>query len=255
MADYPDQRLLQYLTFGFPLSLDKRNELNNYHTVNHFSARQFPDVVADYLHKEIKERSIVGPVSEINHSAFHCSPLLTRPKDGDKNRDIMDLSYPKGNAVNDFVSKDAFDGIQFTLRFPMVKDIAEDIIACRDDPVLFKVDVVCAFCNLRVDPADSLKFGTQWQGKLYLDVVIMFCWTLGMAAFQLCSDAIAFIMAKQGVKLHCYIDDYVAVVPRVRAASAFQCLHTLLQELGLPVNPDKLTPLTKCHMFGQGRGY
>ena len=57
LIDYPDQRLLQYLT----------------------------------------------PVSEVNHPAFHYSPLLTRPKDGSKRRVIMDLSYPTGNAVNDFV--------------------------------------------------------------------------------------------------------------------------------------------------------
>ena len=41
----------------------------------------------------------------------------------------------------------------------MIDDIADDIIGCRDDPVLFKVDMVRAFRNLRVDPADSLKFG------------------------------------------------------------------------------------------------
>ena len=110
---------------------------------------------------------------------------------------------------------------------------------------MFKVDAARAFCNLRVDPADSLKFGIQWQGKLCLDVAIAFGWTLGMALFRLCLDAIAFIMAKQDVKLHCYIDDYVAVVPRVRAEAAFQCLRTLLGDLGLPVNLDKLTPPTK----------
>ena len=73
----------------------------------------------------------------------------------------MDLSYPKGNAVNDFVDKDAFDGIQFTLHFPTVDDIADDIIACRDDPVLFKIEVARTFHSLCVDPADSLKFGIQ----------------------------------------------------------------------------------------------
>ena len=40
-------------------------------------------------------------------------------------------------------------------------------------------------------------------------------------------------------------DDYVAVVPRVRAEAVFQCLRTLLHTLGLPVNSDKLTPPTK----------
>ena len=44
--------------------------------------------------------------------------------------------------------KDAFDGTQFTLRFPTIDDIADDIIACRDDPVLFKIDVTRAFRDL-----------------------------------------------------------------------------------------------------------
>ena len=174
LRDYPDQRLLQYLTFGFPLSVQKDNTLTGRHIENHFSARQFPNKVASYLHKEIKERAIVGPVSYIDHPAFHCSPLLTRPKDGDKHRVIIDLSYPKGNAVNDFVNRDAFDGTEFTLRFPTIDDIANDIIGCIDDPVRFNVDIACAFHNLCVDPADSLKFGVQWQGKLYLDIAVAF---------------------------------------------------------------------------------
>ena len=37
----------------------------------------------------------------------------------------------------------------------------------------------------------------------------------------------------------------MAVVPRVRAEAAFQCLRTLLYNLALPVNSDKLTPPTK----------
>ena len=81
LADYLDQRLLQYLTFGFPLSIKESPALSNHDVVNHFSARQFPDAILDYLHKEIKERAIVGPVTEVNHTAFHCSPLLIRPKD------------------------------------------------------------------------------------------------------------------------------------------------------------------------------
>ena len=74
---------------------------------------------------------------------------------------------------------------------------------------------------------------------------IAFGWAHGMAAFQLCLDAIAFIKSKQDVTLHCYIDDYMAVVPRARVEVAFQHLRTLLQELRLPVNSDKVTPPTK----------
>ena len=53
-------------------------------------------------------------------------------------------------------------------------------------------------------------------------------------------------MAKQDVTFHCYINDYIAVVPKARADIAFQHLCMLLQELGLPLNSDKFTPPTNC---------
>ena len=82
-----------------------------------------------------------------------------------------------------------------------------------------------------------------------MDVAIAFGWTLG-TVFHLCSDAIVFIMAKQDVKLNCYIDDYVAVVPRARAENVFQCLRTLLEELGLPVNLKNLfLPQKDSHVW------
>ena len=67
-----------------------------------------------------------------------------------------------------------------------------------------------------------------------------------MAAFQFCSDTIVFIIKTRGVRLHCYIDDYIAVLPRDRAQNAFDQLCALLKELGLPMNMDKLTAPTKC---------
>ena len=52
-------------------------------------------------------------------------------------------------------------------------------------------------------------------------------------------------MRKEGVDLRCYIDDYIAVAPRAKADHIFQRLCALLNELGLPINHDKLTPPTK----------
>ena len=47
----------------------------------------------------------MGPVSDLNHHVFHCSFLMTRHKDDNKCQVIIDLSYSKGNAVNDFVDR------------------------------------------------------------------------------------------------------------------------------------------------------
>ena len=142
------------------------------------------------------------------------------------------------------MDRDKFDQKDFALKLTCIDDIVRDI-ANASDPVLFKVDVARAFRNLRVDPANCIKFGIKWQGSYYIDGVVPFGWVLGTVAFQLCSDSIAFMMKKLGVNLHCYIDNYVAVATRYEAKQYFEKLCDLLQELGLPIIQDKLTPPTK----------
>ena len=246
LRDYSDKRVLQYIKFGFPLSLINPNELNNTKITNHFSACQYPQQVQEYIDKELNLWAILGPVDNIPHEQFHCSPLLTRPKDINKRRVILNLSHPYGNSVNSHVDADNFDGSPFILKFPTVDDIAQDIVECNEDAFFFKVDVARAFRNLRVDPADSLKFGISWRGAYYVEVGIAFGWTHGSSSFQILSGAIVYIMRKEGIQLRCYIDDYVVVVPKSKAHTAFQRLCDLLNELGLPINGNKLTPPTKC---------
>ena len=129
----------------------------------------------------------------------------------------------------------------------MVDDIAHDITECNEDTVIFKVDVVRAYRNLRVDPIDSLKFGIYWRGAYYVDVGIALGWTRGSSSVQILSDAIAYIMRKEGIQLRCYIDDYIVVVPKSKVHTAFHRLCDLLNELGLPINSDKLTPPPPPH--------
>ena len=51
--------------------------------------------------------------------------------------------------MNDHVDKDKFDSAAFSLKFPTIDDITQDIIDSKGDVVLFKVDVARAFCNLK----------------------------------------------------------------------------------------------------------
>ena len=43
LQGYPDDRLLQHIKFGFPLSLRSSDNLHNQEVLNHFSARQYPE--------------------------------------------------------------------------------------------------------------------------------------------------------------------------------------------------------------------
>ena len=107
------------------------DSLSNTEVRNHFSANQYPDAVQDYLDKEIQLRAILGHVDKIEFNEFHCSPLLTCLKEGNKRQIILDLFYPKGSSVNDTVDRSFFDGYLFLLKFPTIDDIVNEIT--KDD--------------------------------------------------------------------------------------------------------------------------
>ena len=194
LCDYPDKHLLQYIKFGFPLSISHPNLLTNTKVANHHSALQYPEAIDKYIAKEQSYGTISGPSIHINSPHYHCSPLLTRPKDINDRRVILNLSYPKGQSLNDHVDKLNFNGRSFTLKFPSVDDVVGRILQI-EDPLIFKLDMARAFRNLRVDPVDALKFGLSWRDTLYVDGGVVFGWTHWSAAFQMVADAISFIMA------------------------------------------------------------
>ena len=244
LRDYPDPLLIEYLKFGFPMSILKNNVLNTTTVVNHHSATQFTQEVDEYFRKELDQRAILGPVSEVRSDMFHCSPLLTRPKDVVKRRVIVNLSHPDGGSVNEFVDKFKFDHRPFTLKLISIDDIVKEILDLHD-PMLFKIDVARAFRNLRVDPVDVMKLGMSWGGQYYLSSAVVFGWKHGTASFQLVADAIAYIMAQEGCKVLAYVDDFLVVAERHMALAFYNRLSNLFTELGLPMNLDKRTPPAK----------
>ena len=211
LADYPDKRIFQYLKFGFPLSLTNPDVIHNQVIDNHFSALQYPVAIQQYLDKEIEFGTIVGPTPVIPSPQFHCSPLLTRPKDLDERRVILNLSYTKVSSLNDNVDKLKFDGKSFSLKFPTVDDICREICDSNTEVLLSKIDIARAFRNLRVDPADALKFGISWKGQYYLDLGVAFGWIHGSSSFQLLADGITYIMKRKGFQTFAYIDDFILV--------------------------------------------
>ena len=182
----------------------------------------------------------MGPSIHINSPHYHCSPLLTRPKDINDRRVILNLSYPKGQSLNDHVDKLNFDGRSFTLKFPSVDDVVGHILQI-EDPLIFKIDMARAFRNVRVDPVDALKFGLSWRDALYIDGGVVFGWTHGSAAFQMVANAISFIMSSSECVRNAYIDDIV-VTQSSQAKEQYDQLSDLLGTLGLPMNLSKKAP-------------
>ena len=97
-----------------------------------------------------------------------------------------------------------------------------------------------------MDPDDAFKFGIQWKGQYYLEVSVAFGWVYGSAAFQMLSDAITYVIARQSFRIFSYIDDFVAVSPTHLSSKAFCALSDLIHRLGLPMNEDKRSPPCKA---------
>ena len=203
------------------------------------------------MDNKIAHGTIIDPVDNVTSSHFHCLPLLTRPKDLNKCRVILNLNYPYGNSLNDKVNKCQFDGIKLVLRYPSVDDIVAKILDTQGELYLNKIDVSRAFRNLWVDPAKTLKFGIYWQGKYFIDNVIAFSWVHGSSVFQMMSNAITCIIGTKNHHIWAYIDDYFLVDSE--ELTAFHDLYsvngirpfmisTLLTELGLPMNSENGTP-------------
>ena len=80
LCDYLDLMLLQYLKFGFPLSLTSPAQLDNTQVKNHYSATQYPVAIQEYLHKETQLGAILGPTPFVDSKHFHCSLFSPAPR-------------------------------------------------------------------------------------------------------------------------------------------------------------------------------
>ena len=239
LSEYQDARLLQFLTYGFPLGT-KVETLNRTHVTNHFSAVAFPDQVEKFLRKERKLGAILGPFTSWPVAGCHVSPLMTRPKCGDERRIILDLSYGGSESVNGNARRGVYDRYPFALTLPSLDHLIHDILNCPGRPKLIKIDISRAFRIIRVDPGDAIKLGMQFGGKYYLDRSLAFGAVNCTAIFQRVTDAIRKILACRGVRVWNYIDDIFACVEEDSADAAFTELKGLIINLGLPINPDKV---------------
>ena len=245
LKDYHDPQLLDYLRFGFPLCVNYDAFQHAPSTVNHLSATRFPDDVNIYFSTELAHNSIARPFGSVPFENFHVSPLLTRPKNNDSRRVIVNLSYPEGRSVNSNIESEIYDGYAFDLSYPTIDNIVDEISKVGDNVLLYKLDISRAFRNLRIEPRDYGVMGLQWERKFYVDISVAFGYKHGSAQMQRLGDTIRHIMTSQQYAVFPYIDDIIGVQSAVNAQKAFDTLKALVDNLGLPINPKKLVSPAK----------
>ena len=251
LLDYDDKIICELLEGGAPFVFKETLlEDDNTDIVNHKGAREFDDDVLKYLFKEASYGAIIGPFDKNPFPGhFKISPLNTvSKKDTLDRRVILDLSFPAGNSVNDFISKDNYLGEIIQLSYPKVDDLVGIIKDKGAKCLVFKKDLKRAYRQIPIDPGDLHLVGFQWGDKLTDRVLPM-----GSSA-QICqriATAVSFIYYKMGYMVVNYLDDLGGAETVNKACDAYDALGGLLAKCRLEESVQKgVAPITQMEFLG-----
>ena len=178
---------------------------------NLLSARAQPQVVDQKIAKELDAHRLAGPFETPPFPVFRVSPLGIVPKKtpGDFHM-IHHLSYPKGNSVNDGISRE-HSSVHYANIYKAIRRIKHSGVGSY----LAKTDVKSAFRILPVHPQDYHLLGLKWKDQYYYDK----CTPMGCASscktFKSFSTAVEWIaQEKLGIAnlLH-LLDDFLLIQP------------------------------------------
>ena len=256
LRNYSDIQVCDFLEFGFPLgfqgssqNLQSKDQIWKYK--NHKGATEFPKHINSYIEKESQRGAILGPFkSNPFQDNLIVSPLNSVPKkDSMERRIIMDLSFPKGNAINDYIEKNEYLGESTQIVFPKVDDFVELIKAKGKGCLLYKKDLKHAYRQISIEPKDYNLVSFVWNKHIFCDTVLSMGLRSAANICQRVTNAISFIMLQIGIAILNYLDDFAGAEKREDATFAYQCLGSVLQKCGFEESVNKASPPSEIMSF------
>ena len=252
LAKHPDKAwvswLLRSITDG--VSIGYQNTRCTVIGRNLPSSFIHPAVIEAELTNKVSAGRMAGPFPLLAVPNVRCSGLGVVPKKGGKYRMIMHLSAPRGQSVNDAISKD-----QFSLRYSSLDDAVTLLHQAGPGALMAKIDLKSAFRMIPVRRQDWELLGMQWGDQLYIDKCLPFGLRSAPYLFNQFAEALSWILREnyQVVSHIHYLDDYLLV----GAANSDLChrymaaMLSLCQHLGIPVATNKLEgPSTSLTFLG-----
>ena len=256
LKDYSDLLVCDLLEFGFPLGFE--GNVENLHSTdqiwkcrNHKGATDFPQEINAYIQKESNHGAIIGPFkANPFQENLVVSPLNSVPKkDVKERRIIMDLSFPKGNAVNDYIEKNVYLGEITEVIFPKIDDFVELIKRKGKGCLLFKKDLKRAYRQISIDPKDYNLVSFVWHKHIFCDTVLSMGLKSAANICQRATNAISFIMLQIGIAILNYLDDLAGAEKKEKAFFAYHCLGAILKKCGFEEALDKASPPSEIMSF------
>ena len=237
LAGYHDQDLLEWLTYGFPISRDDEVGNPTPNSCNHMGANMFLQAIDEYVRNEVKLGATLGPFS-IPPFVYRMgvSPLSTQPKrESGKCRVILDLSFPPGSSVNDGIEKIHYCGEEIKLTYPMIDTLANRIatlVSQGKTVLIWKKDLLRAFRQVFLCPRDYSLIGYRWQNLLYFDKVVPMGLQSAAYICQRITNAIVYVQNTFGCWSINYLDDFGSAEDTDTAWYSYNTLSNIFNNIG-----------------------
>ena len=254
LQNYENNQIIELLKYSFPLENNQiDNRLNHDKPQNHKGATQFPDQIDAYISKELSKGTLIGPFKVNPFPGRACfSPMNTRPKrESDDRRIIMDLSFPDGASVNEFINKDFYRGKNVVLKLPGVKSLVDLIIKLGKNQkiLLFKRDLSGAYKQIPVCIGDIHLLGYTHRGLMYFDITLPQGLRNSCLICQMVTDMLMYIYRQFGYDGVNYLDDMGDAQIQSKAYQAYFTLKQILQQAGAVEALAKATPPAEKMLF------
>ena len=236
----PNRTRANFLSNGFSVGfrIGFRGTLYSTRPRNLRSARLHPRGVETAVQKELRMGHTSGPFLLPPFSITHCSPLGAVKKPDGTCRLILDLSSPRGRAINEGIPKDDFS-VQYSKFDDAVKLVRTAGRGCS----MAKIDIQSAFRIIPVHPDDWNKLCFSLDGRYFVDTRLSFGSRSSPFIFNTFAQFLAwFLSAIIGISLiiH-YLDDFFIAAPEYRHCKIdMDKMLAACSYLGVPVNNKKV---------------
>ena len=245
LTSHPDRNFVNFLLDGFTngFSVGYQGPLTAGQCRNLLSARSNPAAVTRAISKEVERGHTAGPFDIMPFPLLHCSPLGAVPKKDGTYRIILDLSSPRGSAINEGISPETY-----SVRYSSFDDAVNMVLSvgAGGSCYMAKLDIQHAFRLCPVHPSDWPLLGYQWLGKYFVDVRLPFGSRSSPFIFNQFAEALLWILMCIFGILHIvhYLDDFFICSTTMSGCQHdMETMQSAFSELGVPLAPEKLLVL------------
>lgn len=246
LSTHPDRAFAHYvcqgLQFGFRIGFNS-STCRKSATANMGSTSPQPTVLSEYITKELVLGRMLGPLELATRPHVHVSGfgVIFKGHNTGKWKLITDLCYPKGRSVNDGI-----DPGLCSLLYSTVDEVAELVARLGQGT---KVDIKSAYRLIPVHPDDRSLLAVQWEGQIYIDLMLPFGLRSAPKIFNAVADALNWYLHQSGIPLiRHFLDDFIIVAPpgSQQCQEAMSILDRTCCELGVPIADHKREGPSTC---------